>query len=89
MGGGKVTRLLPLLVFVCGAFYEASCVGFVHNTTQSRPSTTALMSMLAGLAEVTGIFSSVHDWHVAPFYVLGLGAGSYGGVWMKRRQEKL
>ena len=83
-----MTRLLPLLVFICGAFYEASCVGFVYNTTQSRPSTAALLSMLAGLATVTGIFNSVRDWHVAPFYVLGLGAGSYGGVWMKRRRER-
>ena len=65
-----------------------SCVGFVHNTAQSNPGTTSVMSMLAGLAEVTGIFGSVHDWHVAPFYVLGLGAGSYGGVWMKRRRER-
>lgn len=81
-------HLLPLLVFVCGAFYEAMCVGFVDNTAQSRPGPTSLMSMLAGSAEVTGIFNSVRDWHVAPLYVLGLGTGAYIGVSLKRRRER-
>jgi hypothetical protein len=88
VGGGKVTHLLPLLVFVCGAFYEASCVGFVGGAQKSQPGATSLMSMLAGSAEITGVFSSVRDWRVAPFYILGLGTGAYIGVSMKRRQER-
>ena len=76
---------LGLLVFVCGAFYEASCVGFVHYSEEGSPARTAAMSMLAGLAQVTGIFESVSDWRVAPFFVLGLGTGAYLGVRAKQR----
>lgn len=74
-----------LVVLVCGTFYEASCVGFVHFSKESRWKTTA-MSMLAGAAEISGVFNSVRDWHVAPFYVLGLGAGAFIGVTMKSRR---
>lgn len=77
--------LTGLLVLVCGAFYEASCVGFVHFSERTRPSTTALMSMLGAAAEVTGIFGSVHDLRVAPFFVLGIGVGAFLGVVLKRR----
>ena len=81
-------HLLPLLVFVCGAFYEASCVGFVGGAQKSRPGPTSIMSMLAGCAEITGVFSSVRNWHVAPFYILGLGTGAYVGVTVKQRMER-
>ena len=78
---------LAIVVFVCGAFYEASCVGFVHFSEDGSPWKTAAMSMLAGAAEVTGIFGSVHDWHVGPFFVLGLGAGAFIGVTLKRARS--
>ena len=76
-------RWRELVVFMCGAFYEASCVGFVHFSEVKSPGLTALMSMLAGVAEVTGIFESVKDIKIAPFFVLGLGTGAYLGVALK------
>lgn len=76
-----------LLVFVCGAFYEASCIGFVHYAEAGGAWRTALMSVLAGLAEVTGIFGTVKDWHVGPFFVAGLGVGAYLGVRFKGRDR--
>lgn len=78
--------MTALLVFVCGAFYEASCVGFVHYAESGGAWRTAAMSALAGLAQVTGIFGSVQNWHVAPFFVLGLGVGAYAGVKLKDRR---
>lgn len=77
-----------LLVFVCGAFYEASCVGFVHFTERTSPRATAVMSVLAGAAEVTGIFESVRDWRIGVFMVAGLGTGAYLGVWYKQLRER-
>lgn len=76
-----------LLVFVCGAFYEASCVGFVHYAEAGGAWRTAAMSALAGLAEVTGIFGTVKDWHIGPFFVAGLGVGAYLGVKLKGRSH--
>lgn len=75
---------LAATVFVCGAFYEASCVGFVHFAERSAWK-TAVMSALAGLAEVTGIFGTVKDWHVGPFFVVGLGVGAFVGVRLNLR----
>jgi len=66
-----------LLVFVCGAFYEASCVGFGHFAESGGAWKTALMSSMAVLAEVTGIFVTVHDWRVGPLFVVGLGVGAF------------
>lgn len=82
--GGAVSALL---VFVCGAFYEASCVGFVHYAEAGGAWRTAAMSALAGLAEVTGIFGTVKDWHIGPFFVAGLGVGAYLGVKLKGRSH--
>ena len=81
------TSLSAVVVFVCGAFYEASCVGFVHFSEGGSAWKTATMSMLAGVANVTGIFGSVHDWHVGPFFVLGLGVGAFVGVRLKQRRS--
>jgi hypothetical protein len=34
-----------LLVFACGAIYEACCVGFVHHAEAKQPARTALYSI--------------------------------------------
>jgi hypothetical protein len=80
--------MIPLLVFACGALYEAACVGWVHFSERGKPLPTALFSMLAAAATVTGILDSVRDWHVAPAFILGYGAGSYAAVEWKRRNSK-
>lgn len=71
---------MAVLVFVCGAFYEASCVGFVVFANDGSAVKTAVASGLAGAAEVTGIFGSVRDWRVGPFFVGGLMLGAFAGV---------
>jgi hypothetical protein len=77
--------LFGALVFACGAFYEASCVGFVVFANDGKAWKTALASGLAGAAEVTGIFGTVRDWHIGPFFVVGLMTGAYLGVSMRGR----
>lgn len=78
--------LHALIAFAGGAAYEAACVGWVHYSEKGRPTATATFSMLAALAEVGGIFESVHDLRVAPFFVLGYGVGTYAAVWFKSRK---
>jgi hypothetical protein len=73
-----------ILVLFCAAFYEASCVGFVHFAESGGAWKTATMSSLAGAAEVTGIFETVRNWHLGVFFVIGLGAGAFAGVRIKQ-----
>jgi hypothetical protein len=80
--------LLCLLTFLAGAAYEAACVAWVHYSEKGRPVITALFSMMAALAEVSGVGGSVHDWRVAPFFVLGYGVGTYSAVEFKRRRSR-
>lgn len=74
---------LAALMFVCGACYEAGCVGFIHFSERGRPLLTALCSMVAATVEITGVLGSVHDWHLAPVFILGYGTGSYIAVRIK------
>lgn len=75
-----------LVALVAGAAYEAACVGWVHFSERGRALPTAGFSMLAALAEVTGVLDSVRDIRVAPFFVLGYGVGTYAAVrWKSRR----
>lgn len=75
-----------VVVFLCGALYEAGCIGFIHFSERGRPLATALCSMLTCGAEISGILGSVHDWRTAPFYVLGYGTGAYCAVRYKSRR---
>lgn len=79
--------MILLLIFLCGAIYEAACVGFIHYSERGRPSMTALCSMLAISVQLTGIITSVRDWHRAPVFVTGLGCGSFLAVWWKARKS--
>lgn len=72
--------ITALVVFACGALYEAACVGWVHHSERGRPISTACFSMLAATAEVSGVFNSVRDIRVAPFFILGYGVGTYCAV---------
>ncbi len=81
--------LAAVLALVCGASYEAACVGWVHFSERSRPLTTALFSMLAATAEVTGVLDAARDVRVAPFFVLGYGIGTYLAVRVKARLATL
>lgn len=74
-----------ILAFVCGALYEAACVGWVHFSERGKPLHTSTFSMLAATAEVTGILDSAHDIRVAPFFVLGYGVGTYLAVRWKTK----
>lgn len=76
--------MTAILIFACGALYEAACVGFVHFSERQRPLPTALCSMATAAAVVTGILGSVSDWHDAPWFVLGHGVGAYWAVRLKR-----
>lgn len=62
------------LVFLCGAVYEAGCVGFVSLNGRTR---TTLFSMLTGAAEATGILDCVGHRERAVALVLGFGFGTF------------
>lgn len=75
-----------LLVFACGAIYEAACVGFVHHAEARHGGRTALYSMVAGGAAATGILDSVAHWYLAFALVLGYGAGAWMAIeWNRPR----
>jgi hypothetical protein len=78
--------MILVLIFLCGAIYEAACVGFVHFSERGQSLRTALCSMLAISVELTGIITSVRDWHQAPVFVAGFGCGSFLAVWWKARK---
>lgn len=78
--------MILLLIFLCGAIYESACVGFVHFSERGRALPTALCSILAASVELTGIITSVRDWHRAPFFIAGYGCGTFVAVrWKARR----
>lgn len=72
------------LVFVCGALYEASCVGFVALNGRGR---TVAFSMLTGAAEATGILDCVGHLERATALVLGFGAGTFVAMTLKQRDS--
>lgn len=79
-----MNTLLAIVTFVSGAAYEATCVFWVHYSEKGSLKTT-VFSMLAATAEVAGIGASVHDWHLAPFFIVGYGTGTALAVIVKRR----
>lgn len=74
-----------IVVFICGALVEFACVFWTHYSERGMPLPTAIFSMVCAGAQVTGIFDSVKDWHVAPFFVLGYGFGTYCAICWKNR----
>jgi hypothetical protein len=75
--------LLAIGTFLSGAVYEATCVFWVHFSERGRPFKTGLFSMLAATAEVCGIGASVHDWWLAPFFIVGYGTGTVIAIKLK------
>ena len=84
-----MSATLALVSFISGAAFEAACVGWVHYSERRRPIITALFSMVAALAEVTGVGESIHDWHYAPLFILGYGFGTFAAVELKRRTSTM
>jgi hypothetical protein len=80
---------VSLLALLCGALYEAACVGWVHFSERGKPLHTAVFSMFAAGAEVTGILDAAHDLRVAPFFVLGYGLGTYCAVRWKESKARV
>lgn len=72
-----------LLAFGSGFANEAMAVLWVHAAERGWPIRTAICSVVQALALVVGIGESVHDWHVAPAFVLGYASGAYAMVWLK------
>lgn len=80
-----------LVAFISGVVIEASCVMWVHYSERDDAAKTALFSMIVALAQVAGIGEAIHDWHIAPFFVLGYGVGTYTTMkvktWLKSRKS--
>lgn len=74
------TVTMAVTVFTCGALVEVACVWWTHFSERGKAFETALFSMLCAGAQVTGIFDSIKDWRVAPFFVIGYGFGTYIAV---------
>ncbi len=77
--------LLALGTFLSGAVYEATCVFWVHFSERGKPFKTGMISMLTATAEVCGIVASVHDWWLAPFFIVGYGSGTVIAIYLKQR----
>lgn len=76
--------LHAVLVFACGAAYEACCVAFVHFAEREAAARTALFSVLAASAELSGILDSAQAHRLAPFFIVGYGTGTFAAVKVKR-----
>jgi len=71
------------LVFIFGAVFEGACVFWMHFLNENKPIKAALFSMLIATSQLVGIVASVKTLIVAPFFVLGYGAGTYGAAIIK------
>jgi hypothetical protein len=80
--------LLGALAFASGAALEGFALFWVSACERGRAGKAALFSLLFGLAQVAGIGVSLSDLRVAPWYVLGLAAGTYFGVRLKNGRMK-
>jgi hypothetical protein len=72
-----------LLTFASGFANEAMAVLWVHASERGKAGWTALCSAIQALALVVGVGESVHDWHVAPAFIVGYTLGSYVAVRIK------
>ena len=66
--------------FVCGALYEFLAVFWVAFSERGQAWRAALTSSAIAAAMVIGLGETIHDPHVAPFFVIGYGAGTFAGV---------
>jgi len=76
--------LHALATFASGFVYDAACVMWVHFSESNRARETGAVAMLCALCSVVGIGEAVHDVRMAPFYILGFGAGASSAVRLKR-----
>jgi hypothetical protein len=70
--------------FLAGAANEGVAVFWVHFSERGRPFATGFCAMIQAAAVVVGVGESVHDWRLAPAFVLGYGVGAASGVLAKR-----
>ena len=82
-----IFALHALITFAGGAIFEGGNVFWVHYSEAGRPWATAFVSMVVAAASLAGIDESVHDLFLAPFFVLGYGAGSFAAVKWKDRSR--
>lgn len=72
--------MLRALVFLAGAAFELSYLGWIWASAQRRPLLSAALSVITGAISVYGISAVVTDRAVLPWLLLGYGVGSYGTV---------
>jgi hypothetical protein len=76
---------IGLGVFACGAFYEGSCVMWTHWAERNCALCVAIVSVLQGLCQLTGIGASLADHAYAPFFLVGYFVGPYIVVIVKQK----
>lgn len=77
----------PLVVFLGGAVYEAAAVAWVHYAERKSPTKAALFAMICATALVVGIGESVKDFWMAPYFIVGKGAGTFCAVYWNKAKE--
>jgi len=79
--------LNAFIAFAGGFIYELASVMWVHYAEKRRAYATALVAMFVATAQVEGIGEAMHSNWIAPFFILGFGAGTFLGIkikiWMK------
>ncbi len=76
------------ITFLSGAGYELGCVLWTHHSERGEPFKTAAWSMALAACQVLGIGEAVHDFRLAPVFVIGYGFGTFVGVTWKERERR-
>lgn len=78
------TLIPALLALVSGFAVDVLAVLWTRAVTRHQVGKAACWSMLLGTAQVLGIGAAVRDIWLAPFFVIGYGAGSFVALWISK-----
>jgi hypothetical protein len=73
-----------ILIFLVGTFYEAACVGFVHYTEHGPKSKAVLVTLFAGVLQITGIIHAINNIFYAACLVAGYGLGTWLAMTLRK-----
>lgn len=68
-----------------GLLYESTSVFWTHYSERGNAIGAAVCSGIQAIALVFGIGESVHDWHLAPLFIVGYALGTFLAVKVKGR----
>jgi len=68
-----------------GLLFESTSVFWTHYSERGNAVGAGVCSGIQAVALVLGVGESVHDWHLAPWFIVGYALGSFIAVKVKGR----